>query len=151
MLIFSTSRGKTNAWLFILRKAKWIRWGETAIRFGMSMPHQTILMFALFLPSQHIFLPISVSQMLRASPRLTGRAMFLVVFSPGADQYGRFMDCLRRVLRKIRVCFLHLEFAPVIWARILHGRGCAVLLRREAQSAHRWSQFAYGQCGVWGQ
>jgi hypothetical protein len=47
---------------------------------------------------------------------------------PGGGQYGRFMDCLRRVLRRIRMwCFLDLEFAPAIWACILRGRGCAVL------------------------
>ncbi len=55
-----------------------------------------------------------------------------------------------KLLRKIRVCFLHLEFAQVIWAHIPRRRGHAALPQREAQSAHQWSSFAYGQCGVWG-
>jgi hypothetical protein len=33
-----------------------------------------------------------------------------------------------KLLRRIRMCFLDLEFAPVIWARILRGRGRAVFL-----------------------
>jgi hypothetical protein len=48
MLIFSKSCEKTIDGFFILQKARWIRWGETGIRFGTSMPHQTILVFALF-------------------------------------------------------------------------------------------------------
>ena len=38
--------------------------------------------------------------------------MFLVVFSPGADQYGRFMDCLRRVVEKNQGVFLALGIRP---------------------------------------
>ncbi len=112
MLIFSTSRGKMIAWLFVLRKAKQTRRGETAIRFGMSMPRQTILVFAPFLPLQHIFLPIPVSQMWRTSPRPTRMAIFLVVFSPGGDQYGRFMDCLRQDVEKNQDMFLGLGICP---------------------------------------
>jgi hypothetical protein len=82
--------------------------------------------------------------------RPTRMAMFLVDFSPGVINMGGSWIASAGLLRKIRVCFLHLEFARAIWARILRGRGHAVLPRQEAQSAHRWSPFAYGQCGVWG-
>ncbi len=150
MLIFSTSRGKMIAWPFVLQKAKRTRWGETAIRFGMSMPRQTILVFAPFLPLQRIFLPIPVSQMWRTSQRPTRMAISLVVFSPGGISTGGSWIASDKLLRRIRMCFLDLEFAPAIWACILRGRGRAVLPQREALSAHQWSPFACGQCGVWG-
>jgi hypothetical protein len=150
MLIFSTSHGKMIAWLFVLQKAKHTRWGETAIRFGISMPRQIILVFAPFSPLQRMFLPIPVSQMWRTSQRLARTAIFLVVFSPWGISTGGSWIASDELLRRIRMCFLDLEFAPVIWAHILHGRGHAVLPLQEALSAHQWSPFACGQCGVWG-
>ncbi len=150
MLIFFTSHGKMIAWLFVLQKAKWTRRGETAIRFGMSMPCQTILVFAPFLPLQRVLLPIPVSQMWRTSPRPTRMAIFLVVFTLGGISTGGSWIASDKLLRRIRMCFLDLEFAPAIWAFIPRGRGCAVLPRQEALSAYQWSPFACWQCGVWG-
>jgi hypothetical protein len=112
MLIFFTSHGKLIAWLFVLRKAKRTRQGETAIRFGMSTPRQTILVFAPFLPLQRIFLPILVSQMWRTSPRPTRMAIFLVVFSPGGISMCSSWIASNKLLRRIRMCVALAWFFP---------------------------------------
>jgi hypothetical protein len=51
----------------------------------------------------------------------------LVVFSLGVINMGGSWIASAKLLRKIRVCFLHLEFAPVIWDHIPRGRGHAAL------------------------
>ncbi len=69
---------------------------------------------------------------------------------PGGVSTGDSWIASDELLRRIRMCFLDLEFTLAIWAHIPRGRGRAFLLRREALSAHQWSPFACGQCGVWG-
>jgi hypothetical protein len=54
------------------------------------------------------------SQMWRTSQRLTRMAIFLVVFSPGGISTGGSWIASNELLRRIRMCFLDLEFAPAI-------------------------------------
>ncbi len=84
----------------------------------------------------YIFLPIPVSQMWRTSQRPMRMAIFLVVFSLGGISTGGSWIASGELLRRIRTCFLDLEFAPAIRACILCGRGRAVLPWQEALPAH---------------
>jgi hypothetical protein len=121
MLIFFTSHRKMIAWLFVLQKAKWTRWGETAKSHKYGELHQG----------------------------RQGWQSFWLSF-PQGDQYRWFMDCLQQVVEKNKDVFLALGIHTGNLSLHSAWKGRVVLLWWEALSAHQWSPFACGQCGVWG-
>jgi hypothetical protein len=94
-----------------------------------------------------------------ANPGLTNIENFAVInedgnpsgrLFPGGDQYGRFVDCLRRIIEDNQDEFLQLGIRPGnLGSHSAWKGGHAALPVWEVRCPRQWFQFACGQCGVW--